>query len=135
MDDFLAARLQMAFSLGFHIVFSCIGMVMPFFMSTAHYFWLKKKETVYLDVTKAWSKGVAIFFATGAVSGTVLSFELGLLWPKFMEHAGPIFGMPFLSKPLLLDFICMDGTAFIPGSTGLPELWSGSPDYYQEYWW
>jgi cytochrome d ubiquinol oxidase subunit I len=102
MDDFLAARLQMAFSLGFHIVFSCIGMVMPFFMSTAHYFWLKKKESVYLDVTKAWSKGVAIFFATGAVSGTVLSFELGLLWPGFMEHAGPIFGMPF----------SLEGTAF-----------------------
>jgi cytochrome d ubiquinol oxidase subunit I len=102
MDDFFAARLQMAFSLGFHIVFSCIGMVMPFFMSTAHYLWLKKKEAVYLDVTKAWSKGVAIFFATGAVSGTVLSFELGLLWPRFMEHAGPIFGMPF----------SLEGTAF-----------------------
>lgn len=102
MDDFFAARLQMAFSLGFHIVFSCIGMVMPFFMCTAHYFWLKKKNTVFLDVTKAWSKGVAIFFATGAVSGTVLSFELGLLWPKFMEHAGPIFGMPF----------SLEGTAF-----------------------
>lgn len=102
MDDFFAARLQMAFSLGFHIVFSCIGMVMPFFMCTAHYFWLKKKKTVFLDVTKAWSKGVAIFFATGAVSGTVLSFELGLLWPKFMEHAGPIFGMPF----------SLEGTAF-----------------------
>jgi len=102
MDDFLAARLQMAFSLGFHIVFSCIGMVMPFFMCTAHYLWLKRKKAVYLDVTKAWSKGVAIFFATGAVSGTVLSFELGLLWPKFMEHAGPIFGMPF----------SLEGTAF-----------------------
>jgi len=102
MDDFLAARFQMAFSLGFHIVFSCIGMVMPFFMCTAHYFWLKNKKAVDLDVTKAWSKGVAIFFATGAVSGTVLSFELGLLWPKFMEHAGPIFGMPF----------SLEGTAF-----------------------
>ena len=102
MDDFFAARLQMAFSLGFHIVFSCIGMVMPFFMCTAHYLWLKKKKEVYLDVTKAWSKGVAIFFATGAVSGTVLSFELGLLWPKFMVHAGPIFGMPF----------SLEGTAF-----------------------
>lgn len=102
MDDFLAARLQMAFSLGFHIVFACIGMVMPFFMSVAHYFWLKTKDVVYRDVTKAWTKGVAIFFATGAVSGTVLSFELGLLWPKFMEHAGPIFGMPF----------SLEGTAF-----------------------
>ena len=102
MDDFLAARLQMAFSLGFHIVFACIGMVMPFFMSVAHYYWLRTKKAVFLDVTKAWSKGVAIFFATGAVSGTVLSFELGLLWPKFMEHAGPIFGMPF----------SLEGTAF-----------------------
>lgn len=102
MNDIFAARMQMAFSLGFHIVFSCIGMVMPFFMCTAHYLWLKKKKAVYLDVTKAWSKGVAIFFATGAVSGTVLSFELGLLWPTFMEHAGPIFGMPF----------SLEGTAF-----------------------
>src|SRR5690349_10171662 len=102
MDDFLAARLQMAFSLGFHIVFACIGMVMPFFMSVAHFYWLKTKKVVYKDVTKAWSKGVAIFFATGAVSGTVLSFELGLLWPTFMEHAGPIFGMPF----------SLEGTAF-----------------------
>jgi len=102
MDDFLAARLQMAFSLGFHIVFACIGMVMPFFMSVAHFYWLRTKKIVYKDVTKAWSKGVAIFFATGAVSGTVLSFELGLLWPKFMEHAGPIFGMPF----------SLEGTAF-----------------------
>ena len=102
MDDFLAARLQMAFSLGFHIVFACIGMVMPFFMTVAHYYWLKTGKAVYKDVTKAWSKGVAIFFATGAVSGTVLSFELGLLWPTFMEHAGPIFGMPF----------SLEGTAF-----------------------
>lgn len=102
MDELLAARLQMAFSLGFHIVFACIGMVMPFFMSVAHFYWLKTKKVVYRDVTKAWSKGVAIFFATGAVSGTVLSFELGLLWPRFMEHAGPIFGMPF----------SLEGTAF-----------------------
>ena len=102
MDNFLAARSQMALSLGFHIIFSCIGMVMPFFMAVAHYYYLKTNKIVYKNITKAWSKGVAIFFATGAVSGTVLSFELGLLWPKFMEHAGPIFGMPF----------SLEGTAF-----------------------
>ena len=102
MDDFIAARSQMALSLGFHIVFSCIGMVMPFFMAIAHFYWLKTKDPVYRNITKAWSKGVAIFFATGAVSGTVLSFELGLLWPSFMKHAGPIFGMPF----------SLEGTAF-----------------------
>jgi cytochrome d ubiquinol oxidase subunit I len=102
MDNFLAARSQMALSLGFHIIFSCIGMVMPFFMAVSHYLWLKTNNPVYQNVTKAWSKGVAIFFATGAVSGTVLSFELGLLWPTFMKHAGPIFGMPF----------SLEGTAF-----------------------
>lgn len=102
MDDFIAARSQMALSLGFHIIFSCIGMVMPFFMAVSHYYWLKTGKPVYRNVTRAWSKGVAIFFATGAVSGTVLSFELGLLWPEFMKHAGPIFGMPF----------SLEGTAF-----------------------
>ena len=95
MDDLLAARLQMAVSLGFHIVFACIGMAMPLLMAIAEYRWIKTGRVVYRDLAKAWSKGVAIFFAVGAVSGTVLSFELGLLWPTFMEHAGPIFGMPF----------------------------------------
>ncbi len=102
MEDILAARLQMAISLGWHIIFACIGMAMPFFMAYAEWKWMKTKDQVYLDLAKSWSKGVAIFFAVGAVSGTLLSFELGLLWPEFMEHAGPIFGMPF----------SLEGTAF-----------------------
>jgi cytochrome d ubiquinol oxidase subunit I len=95
MTDFLAARSTMSLSLGFHIIFACIGMTMPFLMVISHWLWLKRKDEVYLKLTKAWSKGVAIFFAIGAVSGTALSFELGLLWPGFMKHAGPIIGMPF----------------------------------------
>lgn len=95
MDEFMAARYQMGVSLGFHIIFACIGMVMPWFMFVAEWKWLRTNDPVYLDLAKAWAKGVAIFFAVGAVSGTVLSFELGMLWPTFMEHAGPIFGLPF----------------------------------------
>src|SRR6185369_7896285 len=95
-------RSQMALSLGFHIIYACIGMVMPFFMAVAHYRYLRTGDPIFKNITKAWSKGVAIFFATGAVSGTVLSVELGLLWPEFMKHAGPIFGMPF----------SFEGTAF-----------------------
>lgn len=95
MQDLLAARSTMALSLGFHIVFACIGMTMPILMSVAHYRYLKTKEPYYLELTKMWMKGVAILFAVGAVSGTVLSFELGLLWPEFMKYAGPIIGMPF----------------------------------------
>jgi len=95
MDDFLAARLQMTVSFVFHIVFACIGMTMPWLMFVAELKWIKTGSKFYLDLSKAWARGVAIFFAVGAVSGTVLSFELGLLWPKFMEHAGAIIGMPF----------------------------------------
>ena len=95
MDDLTAARATMAFSLGFHIIFAAIGMTMPLLMSAAHYLYLKRGETIYLELTRMWMKGVAILFAVGAVSGTVLSFELGLLWPGFMAHAGPIIGMPF----------------------------------------
>ncbi len=95
MDNLDAARMQMAFTLMFHIIFACIGMVMPFFMIVSHRKWLKTRNPIYLKLTKSWQKGVAIFFVTGAVSGTTLSFELGLLWPEFMKHAGPIIGMPF----------------------------------------
>ena len=95
MDSLLAARLQMALSLGFHIIFAVIGMAMPVMMVIAEWRWLRTKNPAYLQLTKRWAKGTAIFFAVGAVSGTVLSFELGLLWPGFMEWAGPIIGMPF----------------------------------------
>jgi cytochrome d ubiquinol oxidase subunit I len=95
MDNLTAARATMAFSLGFHIIFAAIGMTMPFLMSAAHYLHLKRGDPVYLELTRMWMKGVAILFAVGAVSGTVLSFELGLLWPGFMRHAGAIIGMPF----------------------------------------
>lgn len=95
MDSLLAARTLMGVSLGFHIIFAIVGMIMPLMMSYAHWKWIKTNDEDYLKLTKWWMKGLGIFFATGAVSGTALSFELGLLWPTFMKHAGPIFGMPF----------------------------------------
>lgn len=95
MDNLTAARAQMAISLGFHIVFACIGMTMPWLMAFAEWRYLRTGRKVYQNVAEAWARGVAVFFAVGAVSGTVLSFELGLLWPGFMKHAGPIIGMPF----------------------------------------
>jgi len=95
MNDLLAARSQMAMSLAFHIVFAAIGIAMPLLMIIAEWQWLRTKQEVYLTLAKRWAKGTAILFAVGAVSGTVLSFELGLLWPTFMGHAGAIIGMPF----------------------------------------
>jgi len=95
MDHLLAARLQMAVSLGFHILFAVAGMAMPLLMVLAELRHRKTGDVVFRDLARRWSKGTAILFAVGAVSGTVLSFELGLLWPRFMEHAGPLIGMPF----------------------------------------
>jgi cytochrome d ubiquinol oxidase subunit I len=95
MDDILAARSQMAMSLAFHIIFASIGIAMPLLMVIAEWRWLRTKDEVYLTLAKRWAKGTAILFAVGAVSGTVLSFELGLLFPGFMGFAGPIIGMPF----------------------------------------
>ena len=95
MSDLLAARSQMAVSLAFHIIFAIIGIAMPVLMVVAERRWQRTRDPVYLDLAKRWARGTAILFAVGAVSGTVLSFELGLLWPRFMEMAGPLIGMPF----------------------------------------
>lgn len=95
MSDLLAARSQMAVSLGFHIIFAVLGIGMPALMVLAERRYRKTGDPVYLDLARRWAKGTAILFAVGAVSGTVLSFELGLLWPSFMELAGPVIGMPF----------------------------------------
>ncbi|MBK9693207.1 MAG: cytochrome ubiquinol oxidase subunit I [Gemmatimonadetes bacterium] len=95
MSDLFAARTQMAMSLGFHILFAVVGIGMPLLMVAAERRWLATRDPVDLELARRWAKGTAILFAVGAVSGTVLSFELGLLWPGFMEMAGPIIGMPF----------------------------------------
>jgi cytochrome d ubiquinol oxidase subunit I len=95
MDDLLAARSQMAMSLAFHIIFAVAGIATPLMMCIAEWRWLRTRDETYLTLAKRWAKGTAILFAVGAVSGTVLSFELGLLWPEFMRWAGAIIGMPF----------------------------------------
>jgi cytochrome bd ubiquinol oxidase subunit I len=95
MSDLFAARTQMALSLGFHIVFAEIGIAMPVLMVFAEWRWRRTGSEVYRQLARRWAKGSAVLFAVGAVSGTVLSFELGLLWPQFMKLAGPIVGMPF----------------------------------------
>src|SRR5437763_10104442 len=95
MSDLLAARTQMAVSLGFHIVFAEIGIAMPLMMVLAEWRSRRTGDAACLELARRWAKGTAVLFAVGAVSGTVLSFELGLLWPGFMRYAGPLIGMPF----------------------------------------
>ncbi len=95
MNHLLTARAQMGMSLAFHIVFACVGVAMPLLMAIAEWRYLKTGDEVYYTLARRWAVGTAIMFAVGAVSGTVLSFELGLLWPGFMKWAGGIIGMPF----------------------------------------
>src|SRR5580704_3712337 len=85
----------MGWSLGFHIVFAAVGVAMPVLMVAAEIAWRRTGDAEWLDLAKRWAKGTAVFFAVGAVSGTVLSFELGLLFPTFMRHAGALIGVPF----------------------------------------
>jgi cytochrome d ubiquinol oxidase subunit I len=95
ISDLMAARAQMALSLGFHIIFAEIGIAMPLLMVLAEWRWRRTGDAIYLQLARRWATGTAILFAVGAVSGTVLSFELGLLWPSFMRLAGPVIGIPF----------------------------------------
>jgi cytochrome d ubiquinol oxidase subunit I len=95
VTDLLAARWLFGLSLAFHIVFAAVGVAMPLFMVLAEWRWRRTGSEAHLELARRWAKGTAILFAVGAVSGTVISFELGLLWPRFMEFAGPIIGMPF----------------------------------------
>jgi cytochrome d ubiquinol oxidase subunit I len=95
MEPLLAARLQMALTLGFHIVFACFGMGFPILLLVAEGRYLKTGDVEWKTLAKRWSKAFLVLFAVGAVSGTVLSFELGLLWPQFMGTFGPVIGLPF----------------------------------------
>src|ERR1700722_15612031 len=95
MDHVIAARAQMATSLAFHIVFAALGVGLPLLVLIAEGLWLRTRDQAYYQLARTWAKGVAILFAVGAVSGTILSFELGLLWPNFMRYAGGVIGLPF----------------------------------------
>jgi cytochrome d ubiquinol oxidase subunit I len=95
LSNLLPARLQMALTLGFHIVLACLGVGLPVLMTAAEWRFLRTGDELWRTLARRWSKAFAVLFAVGAVSGTVLSFELGLLWPDFMERWGAVIGLPF----------------------------------------
>jgi cytochrome bd ubiquinol oxidase subunit I len=95
MTGLIAARAQFGISLGFHIVFAALGVGLPLYMCVAEGIALRKRDKEWYILARRWSKAFAILYAIGAVSGTVISFELGLLWPRFMGFAGGVIGLPF----------------------------------------
>jgi len=96
----LPARNQMALSLGWHIVLACFGVAFPAMIFVVHRRGLRRDDDVALDLARRWSKVSAVLFAIGAVSGTVLSFEMGLLWPGLMGPFGDVLGLPFAFEGL-----------------------------------
>jgi cytochrome bd ubiquinol oxidase subunit I len=93
--DFGAARVQMALSLGWHIVIACFGVGMPGLVLFAEWRGLRTGDANYGLLARRWARAMGVLFAVGAVSGTILSFELGLLWPGLMGRFGQVIGLPF----------------------------------------
>jgi cytochrome d ubiquinol oxidase subunit I len=95
MDHISAARALMGISLGFHIIYVAFGIGFPLLLLVAEGMALKTGNEIYHHVARSWTRPIIMLFAIGAVSGTILSFELGLLWPVFMGWGGPMIGTPF----------------------------------------
>ncbi len=96
LSNLLAARSQMAFTLGFHILLVPFGLCLPVFALIANGYGLRHGDEAALRLARRWSHAMGVTFAVGAVTGTVLSFEMGLLWPGLMGRFGDVFGLPFM---------------------------------------
>lgn len=129
-DGAIPARSQMGASLGFHIVFSCFGIAFPTAVLIAHWRGLRHNDAVALLLARRWSKVMATVFAVGAVSGTVLSYELGLLWPGLMGTYGGAFGIPFAVEGIWFFVEAIFTAVYLYGWRRLPSWhhwWAGTP--------
>ena len=120
----------MAFTLGFHIVLSCLGVALPATILIANYLGLKRGDDDAMELARRWSKAMAVTFAVGAVTGTVLSFEFGLLWPRFMDRFGAAFGIAFAIEGIFFFLEAIFLAIYIYGWKrlgGWAHFWSGVP--------
>jgi cytochrome d ubiquinol oxidase subunit I len=124
------ARSQMAFTLGFHIVLASLGVAFPALMLIANYRGLRRNDPVALELAQRWSKVAAVLFAVGAVTGTVLSFEFGLLWPAFTGRFGEVFGVAFAIEGIFFFTEAIFMAIYIFGwkrLSGWAHFWTGVP--------
>jgi cytochrome d ubiquinol oxidase subunit I len=129
-SDLGAARSQMAFTLGFHIVLASLGVALPAIMLIANYRGLRRGDADSLLLARRWSKVVAVTFAVGAVTGTVLSFEFGLLWPEFTGRFGKVFGVLFAIEGVFFFLEAIFVAIYIFGWERLApwtHFWAGVP--------
>jgi cytochrome d ubiquinol oxidase subunit I len=129
-SQLLPAREQMAFTLGFHIILVPFGVAFTFLMLVANYRGIRRRDETAMLLAQRWSKVAAVLFAVGAVSGTVLSFELGLLWPGLMGRYGAAYGLPFGVEGIFFFIEAIFIAIYIYGWNRLkpwPHFWSGVP--------
>lgn len=129
-SNLLAAREMMAFTLAFHIVLACLGVALPATILVANYLGLKRGDEDAMELARRWSKAMAVTFAVGAVTGTVLSFEFGLLWPEFMDRFGSVFGVAFAIEGIFFFIEAIFLAIYIYGWKrlgGWAHFWSGVP--------
>jgi cytochrome bd ubiquinol oxidase subunit I len=93
--DALEARQMQALSLAVHIPIVCFGIAFPAMILFVEGLYRRTGEPAFKALAKRWSKSALIIFAVGVVTGTILSFEFGLLWPEFMATFGEVFGLAF----------------------------------------
>ncbi|PWU44870.1 cytochrome ubiquinol oxidase subunit I [Micromonospora globispora] len=126
----LPAREQMAFTLGFHIILVPFGVAFTFLMLIANARGIRQNDESALLLARRWSQVAAVLFAVGAVSGTMLSFELGLLWPRMMGTYGPAFGIPFAVEGLFFFLEAIFVAIYVYGWRRMrpwPHFWTGVP--------
>ncbi len=120
----------MAFTLGFHIILACIGVAFPAMMLIANYRGLRHNDADAMLLARRWSKVAAVTFAVGAVTGTVLSFEFGLLWPAFTSRFGEVFGVLFAIEGIFFFLEAIFIAIYIFGwkrLSGWAHFWTGVP--------
>ncbi len=130
VDPLPWARSQMAFTLAVHIILVPLGVAWAFMALVANYRAIKYDDADALVLAQRWSKCMAVTFAVGAVTGTVLTFEFGLLWPKFMGRFGDAFGIPFAIEGLFFFLEAIFLAIYIYGWKRLkpwPHFWTGVP--------
>jgi len=123
MSNLFAARSQMGTSLAFHIVFAALGVGVPFLVFTVEGIGYFRKDKTWYLLARRWGKAFAILYAIGAVSGLILSFELGLLWPTFMKFSGAIIGLPFALEAFAFFTEAIFLGIYLYGWDRLPPLW------------
>ena len=129
-SNLLAARSQMAFTLGFHILLVPLGLCLPLFALIANAYGLRHNDRDALRLARRWSHVMGVLFAVGAVTGTVLSFELGVLWPGMLGRFGDVFGLPFAIEGIAFFLEAIFIAIYIFGWDRLPprlHLWLGAP--------